>query len=78
MNPAMATLVYRWLEAIGLAHAVPKFHAMHISTPLALMDISPEDHALLGVTGMHGVMYTRLRETCVRLTCAFLRAYTWA
>lgn len=45
------SLVFTWLETVGVGHAVPKFRELHINSPTVLMGISPDDYPELGVTG---------------------------
>lgn len=38
------SIIFHWLERIGLGYSIPTFQAMGITTPQALMSLTVEDY----------------------------------
>jgi hypothetical protein len=45
----MSSIIFEWLERIGLGYAVPHFMAMGVDTPQALMGIDVQTYSMLGI-----------------------------
>lgn len=48
--PASGSIIFQWLERIGLGYAIPHFQAQGITTPQALMGLTFEGYDKLNVT----------------------------
>lgn len=44
------TIIFQWLERIGLGHAIPMFQSQGIISPQALMELTSERFTSLGVS----------------------------
>jgi hypothetical protein len=50
-GPQMATtIIFQWLERIGLGHAIPMFQSQGIISPQALMELTSDRFNSLGVS----------------------------
>ena len=47
------SIIFQWLERIGLGYAVPTFQAMGITSPQSLMSLTFEDYDAVGVTDLN-------------------------